>query len=68
VIKKPRERGAHSPRWAAEPEKIIIIIIIEKPLKAKQLNMIYRLVATNAASQDGELHETHKYLIHSVRH
>jgi hypothetical protein len=22
VIKKPRERG-HSPRWAAEPEKII---------------------------------------------
>jgi hypothetical protein len=25
VIKKPRERGGHSPRWAAEPEKIIII-------------------------------------------
>jgi hypothetical protein len=24
VIKKPRERG-HSPRWAAEPQKIIII-------------------------------------------
>jgi hypothetical protein len=24
VIKKPRERGGHSPRWAAEPEKIII--------------------------------------------
>jgi hypothetical protein len=23
VIKKPRERGGHSPRWAAEPEKII---------------------------------------------
>jgi hypothetical protein len=22
VIKKPRERGGHSPRWAAEPEKI----------------------------------------------
>jgi hypothetical protein len=21
VIKKPRERGGHSPRWAAEPEK-----------------------------------------------
>jgi hypothetical protein len=43
VIKKPRERGAHSPRWAAEPEMmmmmmmtttmmmmIIIIIIIEE--------------------------------------
>jgi hypothetical protein len=26
VIKKPRERGGHSPRWAAEPEKIIIRI------------------------------------------
>jgi hypothetical protein len=25
VIKEPRERGGHSPRWAAEPEKIIII-------------------------------------------
>jgi hypothetical protein len=28
AIKKPRERGGHSPRWAAEPEEIIIIIII----------------------------------------
>jgi hypothetical protein len=28
VITKPRERGGHSPRWAAVPEKIIIIIII----------------------------------------
>jgi hypothetical protein len=27
VIKKPRERG-HSPRWTAEPEKIIVTIII----------------------------------------
>jgi hypothetical protein len=25
VITKPRDRGGHSPRWAAEPEKIIII-------------------------------------------
>jgi hypothetical protein len=23
VTKKPRERGGHSPRWAAESEKII---------------------------------------------
>jgi hypothetical protein len=22
VIKKPRERGGHSPRWAAEPEEL----------------------------------------------
>jgi hypothetical protein len=22
IITKPRERGGHSPRWAAEPEKI----------------------------------------------
>jgi hypothetical protein len=28
VIRKARERGSHSPRWATEPEKIIIIIII----------------------------------------
>jgi hypothetical protein len=28
VITKPRERGGHSPRWAAGPEKIIKIIII----------------------------------------
>jgi hypothetical protein len=28
VITKARERGGHSPRWAAEPEKIITIIII----------------------------------------
>jgi hypothetical protein len=27
LIKKPRERG-HNPRWAAEPERGIIIIII----------------------------------------
>jgi hypothetical protein len=25
VIKKPRDRGAHSLRWAAEPEKLKII-------------------------------------------
>jgi hypothetical protein len=25
VIRKPRERGGHRPRWAAVPEKIIII-------------------------------------------
>jgi hypothetical protein len=28
VIKKPRERGGHSPGWAAMPDKIIIVIII----------------------------------------
>jgi hypothetical protein len=27
VIKEPRGRGGHSPRWAAVPEIIIIIII-----------------------------------------
>jgi hypothetical protein len=40
VIKKPRERGGHSPRWAAEPEninKLLIkgkksFILAEKPL------------------------------------
>jgi hypothetical protein len=28
VIRKPRERGGHSPSWAAETKIIIIIIII----------------------------------------
>jgi hypothetical protein len=27
VIKKPRERGGHSPRWASEPEKIKQMIL-----------------------------------------
>jgi hypothetical protein len=27
VIKKPRGRRDHSPRWAAEPEEIIIVNI-----------------------------------------
>jgi hypothetical protein len=27
VIKKPREGGGHSLRWAAKPEKIIILLI-----------------------------------------
>jgi hypothetical protein len=27
LIKKPRERGGHSTRWAAEPEKKIINLI-----------------------------------------
>jgi hypothetical protein len=26
VIKKPRGRGGHNPRWAAESEKLIMII------------------------------------------
>jgi hypothetical protein len=39
VITKPRERGGHIPRWAAEPEKIIIIIIIINGReKGKSLN------------------------------
>jgi hypothetical protein len=28
VIKKPRGRGGHSPRWVAVPEKIMVIILI----------------------------------------
>jgi heme/copper-type cytochrome/quinol oxidase subunit 2 len=28
VIKKPRERGGHSPSWAAVTEKIIIIMMM----------------------------------------
>jgi hypothetical protein len=41
VIKKPRERGDHSPRSAAEPEKITIII------KHKRfISLIYSLTYT----------------------
>jgi hypothetical protein len=28
VIKKPRGRGGHSPRWAAEPEMIMMMMMI----------------------------------------
>jgi hypothetical protein len=28
VIKKSRERGGHNPRWAAVPEKIIIVVTV----------------------------------------
>jgi hypothetical protein len=32
VIKKPCERGGHSPRWAAEPEKIIkFVFLLDDP-------------------------------------
>jgi hypothetical protein len=37
VIKKPRGRGGHSPRWAAKPEKIIIISV--------GLIIVFRLVS-----------------------
>jgi hypothetical protein len=29
VIKKPRGREGHGPRWAAEPEMMMMIIIIK---------------------------------------
>jgi hypothetical protein len=32
VIKKPRERGGHSPRWAAELKKIIHNNISEREI------------------------------------
>jgi hypothetical protein len=44
VITKPRGRGGHSPRWAAEPEKIIIIInsaLLENPLIISTVNYLY---------------------------
>jgi hypothetical protein len=44
VIKEPRERGGHNPRWAAVPE-IIIIIIITKRI---YLNYVKRIEAAVA--------------------
>jgi hypothetical protein len=47
VIKNPRERGGHSPRWAAEPEKIKKIIItseINEPVMNMHLWTEERLV------------------------
>jgi hypothetical protein len=38
VIKKPRERGGHSPRRAEEPEKIIIIRIINQNARYEHKN------------------------------
>jgi hypothetical protein len=40
-IKTPHEKGGHSPCWAAEPEKIIIIIcvICEYFMNQKSKNM-----------------------------
>jgi hypothetical protein len=28
VNKKPRERGGHSPRWAAEPEMMMMMMMV----------------------------------------
>jgi hypothetical protein len=39
VIKKPRERGGHSPRWAAEPEKIKI----KNPCKSAHIFLYVKL-------------------------
>jgi hypothetical protein len=41
VIKKPRGRGGHSPRWAAEPEKIIITIIINTEHDLREHTSVY---------------------------
>jgi hypothetical protein len=40
LIKRPRERG-NSPRWAAEPEIIIIIIIIRLEITFLYLEPLY---------------------------
>jgi hypothetical protein len=45
VITKTRERGGHSPRWAAEPEKIIIIIIKIKVIEENKLT--YKALITH---------------------
>jgi hypothetical protein len=36
VIKNPRERGGHSPRWAAEPEIIINNIVLSEGILRKE--------------------------------
>jgi hypothetical protein len=38
VILKPRERGGHSPRWAAQPEKIKEILGIWHLIIRKSVN------------------------------
>jgi hypothetical protein len=39
VIKKHRERGGHSPRWAAVPDKIIIITEVNQLFKDEAIKM-----------------------------
>jgi hypothetical protein len=41
VITKPRERGGHSSRWAAVPEKIMIKISIDCPTNALICMLLY---------------------------
>jgi hypothetical protein len=46
VITKPRERGGHSPRWAAVPEKII---------KNKQIVLIFRVINSRWMKRAGHV-------------
>jgi hypothetical protein len=45
VIKKPRGRAGHNPRWTAGPEKIIIIIIIIIIILCKKIRGAQKLKA-----------------------
>jgi flagellar basal body-associated protein FliL len=60
VIKKPRERGGHSPRWAAEPEMMMmmmmmmIIIIIIIVIIIVIIITIIHLIVKNIAEHDSK--------------
>jgi hypothetical protein len=47
VIKKPGERGGHSPRWAAVPEEIIIIIACIKDIHNNNLIVMCKAIIFN---------------------
>jgi hypothetical protein len=55
VITKPGERGAHSPSWAGEPEKIII----NNNNNSDALNKLQQLgrVETEGEMKDTEAHK-----------
>jgi uncharacterized membrane protein YkgB len=57
VIKKPRERGGHSPHWAAEPEKqlvdnpiavfIIVVVVVVVVVVAQKKYLCVSVCVSN---------------------
>jgi hypothetical protein len=41
VIKKPRERGDHSPRWGTEPEMMMMMMMIMMMINNNNNNTAY---------------------------
>jgi hypothetical protein len=53
VINNPRERGGHIPRWAAEPDKIIICSVCQLLTRRQVSNKSEKMLEHN---DDGLIH------------